>query len=132
MDRKTAVALSFLLLRIMAGLLFCFAGTTKVFGWFGGIPPAGEPAPIMSQLWIGGLLQVFGGLLITLGLFTRPMAFILSGEMAVVYFQFHSPHGFLPIQNHGEVAVLFCFLFLYLAAHGGGAWSVDAMRHNEV
>lgn len=74
-----------------------------------------------------GRARVYGGAAILLGLWTRPIAFILSGEMAVAYFQFHQPNGFWPIQNHGEPAVLLCFIFLFLAAHGGGDWSVDAI-----
>jgi len=81
----------------------------------------------MSQLGIGGLLEVFGGLAITLGLLTRPVAFILSGEMAVAYWQFHAPNGVWPVQNQGIPAVLFCFIFLYMAAQGSGAWSLDAL-----
>jgi putative oxidoreductase len=102
------------------------AGGMKLFHWFGGMP-GGQTAPMMSQVWIGGVLEFFGGLLIMLGLFTRPVAFILSGEMAVAYWQFHAPHGTWPIQNHGEPAVLLCFIFLYIAAQGGGDWSLDAL-----
>ena len=87
----------------------------------------GSTAPLMSQIGIGGALEFFGGILIMFGLFTRPVAFILSGEMAVAYFQFHQPNGFWPIQNHGEPAVLFCFIFLYMAARGGGDWSLDTL-----
>jgi putative oxidoreductase len=81
----------------------------------------------MSQVWIGGMLELIGGFLILLGLFTRPTAFILSGEMAVAYWQFHAPNGTWPIQNHGEPAVLLCFIFLYMAARGGGDYSLDAL-----
>ena len=114
------------LLRIVAGLLFLQAGGMKLFDWFGGIPAqfGGHPA-LMSQTWIGGVLEFYGGTAILLGLFTRPVAFILSGEMAVAYFQFHQPQGFWPVQNHGEPAVLLCFIFLFFAAHGAGEWSVD-------
>ena len=123
-DRQAA----YFLLRVVSGLLFLQAGSVKMFDWFGGIPAqyGGHPR-FMSQTWIGGALEFYGGLAILLGLFTRPIAFILSGEMAVAYFQFHQPHGFWPVQNHGEPAVLFCFIFLYMAAAGGGAWSLDAM-----
>ena len=101
----------------------------KIFDWFGGIPAqfGGHP-PFLSQIWIGGVLEFYGGTAILLGLFTQPIAFILSGEMAVAYFQFHQPQGFWPIQNHGEPAVLFCFIFLFFAAHGAGAWSLDGIR----
>ena len=121
-----AVQVTYFLLRVVAGLLFLQAGGMKLFGWFGGMPD-GSTVPLLSQIGIGGVLEFFGGLAIMLGLFTRPVAFILSGEMAVAYFQFHQPQGFWPIQNHGEPAVLFCFIFLYLAAHGGGDWSLDAL-----
>ena len=86
----------------------------------------GQP-PLMSQIGIGGLLEFFGGLAVMLGFLTQPVAFILSGEMAVAYWQFHAPKGAWPVQNHGEPAVLFCFIFLYMAAQGGGNWSLDAL-----
>jgi len=126
MDRTRHITL--FLLRIVAGLLFLQAGGMKLFDWFGGVPAqfGGHP-PIMSQTWIGGVLEFYGGAAILLGLFTRPIAFVLSGEMAVAYFQFHQPQGLWPIQNHGEPAVLLCFIFLLFAAQGGGNWSLDAM-----
>jgi putative oxidoreductase len=124
MDRARAVTL--FLLRVVAGFLFLHHGGQKLFGWFGGIPPNGGPAPLWTQAGIGGVLEFFGGLLILLGLFTRPVAFVLAGEMAVAYFQFHQPKGLLPLQNHGEGAVLYCFIFLLFAAWGGGEWSLDA------
>jgi putative oxidoreductase len=99
----------------------------KLFGWFGGMPPNGTTANLMSQVGVGGVLEFFGGLLIFAGFLTRPVAFILSGEMAVAYFQFHAPKGFWPIQNHGEPAVLCCFIFLFLAAQGAGMFSLDAL-----
>jgi putative oxidoreductase len=119
---------TFFLLRVVSGLLFLQAGGMKLFDWFGGIPAeyGGHPA-MFTETWIGGVLEFYGGIAILLGLFTRIVAFILSGEMAVAYFQFHQPNGTFPIQNHGEPAVLLCFIFLMLAAHGGGAWSVDAL-----
>ena len=132
MERAGQIAL--VLLRVVSGLLFLQAGGMKIFDWFGGIPAefGGHPA-LLSQTWIGGVLEFYGGLAILLGLFTRPVAFLLSGEMAVAYFQFHQPNGFWPIQNHGEPAVLFCFIFLFLAAHGGGDWSVDGIiRRNRL
>jgi putative oxidoreductase len=100
----------------------------KILDWFGGIPAeyGGHPA-VLSQTWIGGVLELYGGLAILLGLATRPVAFILCGEMAVAYFQFHQPNGTWPIQNEGQPAVLFCFIFLLFAAHGGGPWSLDAL-----
>ena len=132
MNMNRAVQVTYLLLRVVAGLLFLQAGGMKLFAWFGGIPPAmgGQPS-LMSQMGIGGVLEFFGGIAILLGLGTRPVAFILSGEMAVAYWQFHAPHGAWPIQNHGEPAVLLCFIFLYIAAQGGGDWSLDArLRRN--
>ena len=120
--------IAFFLLRVVAGLLFLQAGGMKMFDWFGGVPAqfGGHP-PIMSQTWIGGVLELYGGAAILLGLLTQPVAFILSGEMAVAYFQFHQPSGFWTIQNHGEPAVLLCFIFLFFAAHGAGKWSLDAL-----
>src|SRR6476469_5911836 len=113
------------LLRVVSGLLLMQAGGMKIFDWFGGIPAeyGGHPA-VLSQTWIGGVLEFYGGLALLLGLFTRVVAFIVSGEMAVAYFQFHQPGGMWPIQNKGEEAVLLCFIFLLLAAFGGGAWSL--------
>jgi len=117
------------ILRIAAAAVFITAGTTKWFGW----PPSPQPMPpieLMSQIGIGAMLEVIGGVLILLGLFTRPVAFILSGEMAVAYFQFHYQMGkasFFPTINQGIPAILYCFLFLYMAFAGGGAWSIDRM-----
>ncbi|MBI3832615.1 MAG: DoxX family protein [Planctomycetes bacterium] len=124
MERPKEITL--FLLRVVAGLLFLQAGGMKLFDWFGGVPAeyGGHP-PMLSQTWIGGALEFYGGAAILLGLFTQPVAFILSGEMAVAYFQFHQPGGFWPIQNHGEPAVLLCFIFLFFAAHGAGNWSID-------
>src|SRR5436189_6380089 len=99
MDRQRAVDASFFLLRVVAALLFIQVGGMKLFGWFGGMPGGASPAPL-SQLWFGGVLEVFGGLLIMLGLFTRPVAFILSVEIAVASFQFHQPKSLFPIQTH--------------------------------
>ena len=130
MNRKRAVPITVFLLRIVAGLLFFQAGGMKLFGWYGGLPremfPAGT-APLVSEIGLAGLLEFFGGIAIMLGLLTRPIAFLLSGEMAVAYFQAHQPHGVWPIQNHGEPAVLLCFIFLFFAAYGAGEWSLDAL-----
>ena len=128
MNKDKAVQATFFLLRVVAGLLFLQAGSVKLLGWFGGVPAAmgGQP-PLMSQMGIGAMLEFFGGILILLGLGTRVVAFILSGEMAVAYFQFHQPNGTWPIQNHGEPAVLFCFIFLFIAAFGSGEWSLDTL-----
>jgi putative oxidoreductase len=127
MNRQRAGQVTYFLLRVAAGLVFLQAGSVLLFGWFGGMPPNGSSAPLLSQMGIGGALEFFGGLAILLGVLTRPVAFILSGEMAVAYWQFHAPKGFWPVQNHGEPAVLFCFIFLYMAAQGGGDWSLDAL-----
>ena len=106
-------------LRVVAGLLFACHGAQKLFGVLGG-QVAGEPMMILA-----GVIELAGGLLIAVGLFTPIVAFIASGEMAVAYFMAHVPQGFWPIQNGGELAALYCFLFLYVAARGGGAYSVD-------
>ena len=107
--------------RIVAGIVFISIGTMKVFGY----PPSPAPVALWSQMGIGGLIEVVGGVLIVLGLFTRPVAFILSGEMAVAYFRSWAPRGFFPIANGGEEATLFAFLFLWLWTAGAGAWSLD-------
>lgn len=114
------------LLRIVAALMFMQAGTVKLFGWPMPMPGGGSP-PLMSQVGIGALLEFVGGALLLVGLFTRPVAFILSGEMAVAYFQFHQPNGFWPVVNQGQPAVLYCFIWLYISARGAGPWSLDAM-----
>jgi putative oxidoreductase len=125
MDRLRTV--THFLLRVVAGFLFLHHGGQKLFGWFGGMP-GGVTAQPFTQPWIGGVLDFFGGLLLVIGLFTQPVAFILAGEMAVAYFQVHQPRGLLPIQNHGEPAALYAFIFLFFAAHGAGEWSLDALR----
>ena len=125
MNRHRALQVSYFLLRVVAGWLFLQVGSIKLFGWFGGM--GNTNLSLMSQLGIAGVLETFGGALIMLGLFTQPVAFILSGEMAVAYWQFHAPHGAWPILNRGEPAVLFCFIFLYIAAQGAGDWSLDAL-----
>ena len=127
-NMNKAAQITYFLLRVVSGLLFLQAGGLILFGWFGGMP--GEPGsapPLMSQVGIGGALEFFGGIAIMLGLFTRPVAFILSGMMAVTYWQFHAPNGAWPVQNQGVPAVLFCFIFLYMAAAGAGEWSLDAL-----
>ena len=112
------------LLRIAAALLFMQHGTMKLFGF----PGSGqlEDLQLMSLVGVAGILEVFGGALLLVGLFTRPMAFILSGEMAVAYFMAHAPQDFFPILNGGELAALYCWVFFYLVFAGGGAWSLDA------
>ena len=116
------------LLRIVAALMFITSGTMKLFAFPIGMPPDGGTAELMTQTGIGGILEAFGGLLVLIGLFTRPVALILAGEMAVAYLQFHLPQGFWPIINNGTNAVLYGFLWLYISAAGPGPWSIDAMR----
>jgi putative oxidoreductase len=112
------------LFRIVLGFLFMFHGLQKLLGMFGGMQ--GSTAPMMSIPWIAGVIELVGGLLVMIGLLTRIAAFICSGEMAAAYFMVHQPQGTWPIQNQGELAVLYCFAFLYVAARGAGMWSVDA------
>jgi putative oxidoreductase len=116
------------LLRIVAAFLFIQFGTAKVFGFPAPIMPGGGTAPLGSLPWYAGSLETYGGLLLLAGLFTRPVAFLLSGEMAFAYFIGHAPNGFWPVLNQGHPAVQFCFVFLYLSAAGGGPWSLDAVR----
>jgi putative oxidoreductase len=110
----------------VAAFLFMLHGTQKLFAF--PISEPRDPAELFSLMGLAGVLEVFGGLLLLLGLFTRPIAFILAGEMAVAYFKSHLPRGFWPNLNGGELAALYCFLFLYLGAVGGGRWSLDAVR----
>jgi putative oxidoreductase len=111
-------------LRIVAGLLFMEHGLSKLFDF-----PHGTLHPTFpSLLFVAGILECFGGALVALGLLTRPVAFLLSGEMAIGYFLFHAPKSFFPLQNGGDAAVLYCFLFFYLFVAGGGAWSLDRLR----
>jgi len=113
-------------LRIIAAFMFIQHGTVKLFGFQ--VPyPYGE-LQLVSLLGLAAILEVFGGLLLLIGLFTRPVAFVLSGSMAVAYFMAHAPQGFWTVTNGGESAVLYCFTFLYIAAAGGGKWSVDCAR----
>ena len=126
MNVNSLAKIGYAVLRIVSGLLFFHFGAMIILGWFGGMP-GGKPAAVMSQTWIGGMLELIGGLAMAAGLFTRPVAFILSGEMAVAYWQFHAPNGPWPAQNQGTPAILFCFLFLYMAAQGGGCYSLDAL-----
>jgi putative oxidoreductase len=112
------------LLRIMAGFLFFQHGLPKLFGGFG----RSAPAELFSQMGLAGLIEVIGGALISIGLFTSPVAFIASGETAWAYFQAHAPRGFWPITNGGELAALYSFVFLYVAAMGSGKFSIDAIR----
>ena len=114
-------------LRIVAAFIFIQTGTMKLFAFPMGMPDGGT-AKLLTQVGIGGVLETFGGALILLGLFTRPVAFLLAGEMAVAYFQFHAPQSFWPIVNNGISAVLYCFVWLYFSAAGAGPWSLDARR----
>ena len=115
-------------LRIVAALLFMQHGLQKLFGWFGGMGPDGGTATPITLPFIAGVLELVGGALVALGLFTRPVAFLLSGQMAVAYFMAHASRSLFPIENGGEHTVLFCFVFLYIAAAGPGPWSLDALR----
>ena len=115
------------LLRIIAGFTFSLHGFQKLFGMFGGMGGKGAAAAAFSQVWVAGVLEGVGGVLLILGLLTRPVAFLLCGEMAVAYFKSHFPRGFWPIRNGGELAVLYCFLFLYLFTAGPGPWSLDRL-----
>lgn len=119
-DRMLAV------FRIVAGVIFISAGTTKVFGFPPG-PPDLPPFDPLTQVGFGALLEVVGGAAIVLGLLTRPVAFLLAGEMAVAYWQFHAPASIFPTVNQGIPAVLYCFFFLYLIFAGAGAWSLDGL-----
>jgi putative oxidoreductase len=116
-------------LRIVAAAIFVTFGTMKLFAFPTGMPPDGKTtASLMTQVGIGGLLELIGGGLLLLGLFTRPVAFLLSGEMAVAYFQFHHPTSFWPSVNGGVAAIVYCFVWLYISAAGPGPWSLDARR----
>jgi putative oxidoreductase len=110
------------ILRIITAFLYMQHGGQKLFGF--PAPPQAE-FPLLSLIGVAGILEFFGGLLLLFGLFTRPVAFLLSGQMAAAYFMAHAPQGFWPLLNQGELAVLYCFVFLYLAAAGGGPWSLD-------
>ncbi|SFH07312.1 DoxX family protein [Pontibacter chinhatensis] len=112
------------LLRIVAGLLFAMHGTQKLFGW----PGDGNTVELASLMGLAGIIEFVGGLMIAFGFLTSWAAFIASGEMAVAYFMAHAPQALWPIENQGELTVVYCFLFLYMAARGSGIWSVDAAR----
>ena len=112
------------LLRIMTALLFLQHATMKLFGF----PPAPFSPPLFSLFGVAGLLELVGSLLLVAGLFTRPVAFILAGEMAIAYFMAHAPQSFFPVINQGEAAILFCFVYLYVATAGAGPWSLDHWR----
>ena len=118
------------LLRIVIGFTFSLHAYQKLFGAFGGVGHGAAAHPF-SLLWTAGLIEAIGGALILLGLYTRPVAFVLCGEMAVAYFHQHAPRGLWPISNGGEPAVLYCFIFLVLVSAGGGAWSLDRAVRNK-
>ena len=115
--------LAHFLLRVMAGLFFAQHGAQKLFGVLGGTQQLGNPL-----LFTAGVVELVGGLLVAIGLFTSVAAFIASGQMAVAYFMSHAPRGFWPVENKGELAALFCFVFLYVAARGSGRWAVRPDR----
>ncbi len=116
------------MLRIVAAFLYMQPGTAKFLAFPAAVMPGGGTVPLASLLGVAAMLEIFGGLLLILGLFTRPVAFVLSGEMAVAYFMGHAPNGFWTVLNQGMPAVLFCFIWLYLSAAGPGPWSLDAKR----
>jgi putative oxidoreductase len=124
LDRYSPYALA--ALRIVAALIFMEHGRQKLFG-FPAPSESGRP-PAFSLFWIGGVMEFVGGLLILVGLFTRPVAFLLSGEMAVAYWMVHAPRSFYPVLNGGDAAILYCFVFLLLVFMGPGAWSIDGAR----
>jgi putative oxidoreductase len=123
-ERWAGILLS--VLRIVAGLTFLEHGAQKLLG-FPPPPPGMPPIATFSMLWTGGILELVGGALVCIGLLTRPAAFILAGEMAVAYWTFHAPKSAFPAINGGDAAILYCFVFLYLSAAGGGPWSLDAL-----
>jgi putative oxidoreductase len=115
------------LLRIVAGFLFSLHGFQKLLGAFGGIDGKGGTAEALTLAWVAGVLESFGGVMIAAGALTRPVAFVLSGQMATAYFMAHASRGLWPIRNGGELAALYCFLFLWLFVAGAGPWSVDRL-----
>ena len=113
--------------RIVAAFTFMQSGAAKLFAFPVSLVPGGGTVTLWSLLGLAGVLEVFGGFLVLIGLFTRPVAFVLSGQMAVAYFMGHAGRGFWTVANQGTAAVLFCFLWLYLSAAGPGPWSLDAL-----
>ena len=116
------------ILRIVSAFLFMQFGTGKLLAFPASIMPGGGTAPVASLAGLAGTLEIVGGAFLLLGLFSRPVAFILAGEMAVAYFMGHAPQGFWPVLNQGSPAILFCFVWLYISSAGPGPWSLDAMR----
>ncbi|HEX5438057.1 MAG TPA: DoxX family protein [Gemmatimonadaceae bacterium] len=126
LSRTSYHTVTFTLLRIVAPLIYFQHGAQKLFGAFGGVgPQPGGTVHLMSLMGLAGIIEFFGGLLVAFGLFTRPAAFIMSGEMAAAFFIAHFPRGWAPIQNHGELPVVLCFTFLFIAARGAGPFSLD-------
>ena len=115
-------------LRIVTAFLFIQFGTAKLFALPGPLTHGGGAVPVGSLLWFAGVIETAGGLLLLLGLCARPVAFVVSGEMAIAYFHGHAPNGFWPVLNGGHPAVQFCFVWLYISSAGPGAWSLDALR----
>ncbi len=115
------------ILRIVVAFLYVQVGSAKWFAFPAAILPGGGTAPVGSLVWFAGVIEVVGGTLFFLGLLTRPVAFILSGEMAFAYFIGHAPNGFWPVLNQGAPAIFYCFTFLYFSAAGAGPWSLDAL-----
>jgi putative oxidoreductase len=119
-------------LRIIAAFVFMQFGSAKLLAIPAAIMPGGGTAPVMSLPGFAGSLELVGGAFLLLGLFTRPVAFLLSGEMAFAYFMGHAPQGFWPVLNQGSPAILFCFIWLYISSAGAGRWSLDALRRREI
>jgi putative oxidoreductase len=120
--RTTLESCAYTALRIVSGLLFAFHGLQKLLGMYGG-----QTVQTFSLPWFAGVIELVGGLLLLIGLFTRPVAFLCSGEMAAAYFMVHFPQSFWPIQNGGELAALYCFVFLHISARGAGPLSLDRL-----
>jgi putative oxidoreductase len=124
MDSTAYTKFTWFLLRVVSGFLMFHFGAMILFGWPVNSPDG--PPKFLTQTWIGGVLEFFGGIAIALGIATRPVAFVLSGMMAVAYWQFHAPQGAWPAGNSGTPSILFCFIFFFMSAYGAGAWSIDA------
>ena len=117
------------ILRLITGLLFMEHGLSKLFAFPG--PFSGGTPAMFQLLWFAAIIEIVGGFLLAIGLFTRPVAFIMSGEMAIAYFYAHNPRGFFPLLNGGEGAILYCFIFLYFFVAGGGSWSLDRLMSSD-
>jgi putative oxidoreductase len=118
-------------LRMVAAFAFFTYGTAKLFAWPAAMMPNGATAPLASLIGVAGSLEFVGGMLMFVGLFSRPIAFLLSGEMAYAYLSGHAVHGFWPVVNQGTPALLFCFIWLYISAAGPGPWSLDALMRKQ-